>query len=776
MKILFSFRSTGARYGRLGTLLTVAAVQALFLVPGLFAAHPGDTEPNQVVDMRDLLAVRNRLGQTGAPGFTGADLDSNGVVDNADLLIWRQNFPYIGVVGAPYLFIASPLDGSLIGDRRPNIVIDYGPTALNVDPETLQVVVDGVDRSDDAIKSFRGAVVTVDEALADGPHYVEAGIQDVQGTTATARSDFELTPITLLPTASPRAGPAPLEVFFEPNLVWADSAPAYYRWDWDDDGTYEIDDPRPDRRTHTFHEEGVHTIRFQVQQSNGTLTTTTLTIAVTESFASVSPSNGTMPLTVYLHGIAADLDDPIVLYEWDFDYDGSFVANYSSTTEPNLAHQYIDSGVYHPVFRATHDSSAVVDYPIVQKEVHVKMVGSPTVSTSAAQGINALTVNFSATALDDGSIELYEWDFDDNGTWDYSSTTSGNVSHAYSTAGVRVAAVRVTDNDTNSTIDRVRFETFAPAELEVLDDTVIPANDETVTIRTTTTIDSTVWLYLRAKDQTLTTGEVVNGRVIRTLVDHESRPAGMYDDLWDGRDFRYEPCHPDAYYAVLQYSYPGRTDTIDLADFTGGDHYLADQLTANPGSFSPFLGEFWEMKFEIPTASRASLYILPGGTNRVNTPFDNLAMGAGTYTYWWAGLDSEGQFVPSVYYLWSVNGWTLPDNAIVVEGRPEIIDLQIDPTLYSPTDRMPPEPGVSLNFEIATQSSVTAKVISLDTGVTLKVFQTECLEAGAHSIDWDGRAANGEYLAPGRYAISFIAIDEKGNASISRNALMVVRY
>ncbi|MCK4660718.1 MAG: PKD domain-containing protein [Phycisphaerae bacterium] len=746
-------------------LWVMAAALALAIVPRVAPAlEPGDTEPNEVVDLRDLLAIRNVLGQTGPPGFVGADIDVNGVVDNDDLLIWRQHYPYVGAVDGPYLAIFTPVHGSLIGDRRPTIVIDYSPTGLNVDPDTLTVVVDGKDCSADAIKSFRVAVVPVEDALEDGPHYVEVSIQDVQGTLATVRSDFEVTAIALRPKAIPQTGPAPLEVAFEPGVIWADSAPAWYRWDWEDDGTYNIIDPRPDRRTYTFYEEGLHTIRFQVQQSDGTLTETTLQVAVTETVASASPANGTRPLTVFLHGIAADLNDPIVLYEWDFDNDG--VWDYSSATSPNTAHVYVFPGVYEPQFRATHQSSAVVEYPIVGDEVHVQDFGAPTAVAAAAQGANALTVNFSGNGSDDGTIELYEWDFENDGIWDYSSATSGDVSHTYPAAGTRVAALRVTDNDSNTVIDRVRFKTFAPASLEVLDDTVVPLEGEAVTIRTTMTIESTVWLYIRTAD----------GRIIHTLVDHEVRPAGTYDDTWDGRDFRYEPCHPEGYYAVLEYTYPGRTDTLDLAETTGGIHYFATRVPPLVTQFDPFVDNPLPMHFELGSASRASLYILPGGTNRINTMFDNLALGAGDYTYYWSGLTSDGEFAPSASYLWSVNAWTLGDNAIVVRGQPTISNIEVTPNYFSPTDRPLGSAVADIAFDLDEPASVFVKIVCIDNQNTLRTFQLADAPAGTNNVIWNGKTIDDVYVSPGYYRILMVAVDGYGNLSIERDALIEIRY
>ena len=71
-------------------------VAVLATAPAAFAGTPGDVEPNQVVDLRDLVNIRNAQGQSGSPGFIGADVDVNGTVDRGDIWLWRQNFPSVG--------------------------------------------------------------------------------------------------------------------------------------------------------------------------------------------------------------------------------------------------------------------------------------------------------------------------------------------------------------------------------------------------------------------------------------------------------------------------------------------------------------------------------------------------------------------------------------------------------------------------------------------------------------------------------------------------------
>jgi hypothetical protein len=56
-------------------------------------------------------------------------------------------------------------------------------------------------------------------------------------------------------------------------------------------------------------------------------------------------------------------------------------------------------------------------------------------------------VNFVASGSDaDGTVVLYEWDWEDDGTFDYSNATTANASHTYAAVGAYTAKLRVTDN------------------------------------------------------------------------------------------------------------------------------------------------------------------------------------------------------------------------------------------------------------------------------------------------------------------------------------------
>jgi len=73
----------------------------------------------------------------------------------------------------------------------------------------------------------------------------------------------------------------------------------------------------------------------------------------------------------------------------------------------------------------------------------------PTVSAAAnpSSGEAELTVSFTVTASDDGSIVGYAWDFDGQGSIDWASHTTGNCSYTYTEPGTYYPTVIVRDND-----------------------------------------------------------------------------------------------------------------------------------------------------------------------------------------------------------------------------------------------------------------------------------------------------------------------------------------
>lgn len=150
--------------------------------------------------------------------------------------------------------------------------------------------------------------------------------------------------------------------------------------------------------------------------------------------AAANPPSGYAPLSVDLSALVAGV---ATRYEWDFEGDGTY--DFSSASSPATSHTYAAPGTYHPTLRVTGPNNAITS------SADVEAFAEPTevvAHASPDNGAPPLAVHLTADAT--GRVTLYEWDFESDGTYDYSNATSATADHTYPSPGTFHATVRVT--------------------------------------------------------------------------------------------------------------------------------------------------------------------------------------------------------------------------------------------------------------------------------------------------------------------------------------------
>jgi hypothetical protein len=117
------------------------------------------------------------------------------------------------------------------------------------------------------------------------------------------------------------------------------------------------------------------------------------------------------------------------------------------STERTLEHVYGSPGTYHVDVSVVNAKQVAVSDNLTVRVLwrpNTPPVAVPSVEQWVLPGRN---LRFSDASYDpDGTIVLWQWDFDGDGTYDHSNTTDGNHTHVYPDEGIFTAILRVTDD------------------------------------------------------------------------------------------------------------------------------------------------------------------------------------------------------------------------------------------------------------------------------------------------------------------------------------------
>ncbi len=577
---------------------------------------------------------------------------------------------------------------------------------------------------------------------------------------------------------APDSGNAPLRVTFYPEPVTT-TAVQGYDWDLDGNGTFERSDTIGNSQTLTYNQPGTYRPALRVTDARGVQDTQSITLTVGNAppvitSAQVNPSNGQVPLTVSFSATATD-NEGIALYEWDFQGDGTY--DFSSPTSGSTTYSYTTIGTYRPMLRVTDRLGARTTFVAPATEVRAAPVGSPTVSANASprNGPVPLTVSFSGSVSDPQgkTASQWQWDFEGDGTYDFSSATSASTSFVYRAAGVFYPRLRVTMADGRTAETVLTITATAQYTLRLSTDTLDTAvPSSAVTVTTTLGGNSRVSVVIENSLK----------NVVKTLVPWTDRPAGTYNDPWDGTDEGGALVTEGPYYAILLYEENNAVKRLDLALTTGGQQYNPPR-TGIPGTFSPFAGQPLTIDFTLARASEVTAFMGRYNANvRLITFLQRVPLGRGTHRIVWNGENSAGQLIhppPGDQFLFGIFGYYFPDNAIYVRSGAHVSNLSVAPAIFDPSghqdDRGTPERS-ALTFTLNKAANVEVVVSNATSGAAVARRFFTGLQSGGNTVYWDGRDDQNQLVAPGRYRLGVAAIDSSGYRSLLLYAVQRVYY
>ena len=233
------------------------------------------------------------------------------------------------------------------------------------------------------------------------------------------------------------SGVVPLEIQFTDlstgNIIeWS--------WDFENDGTIDSNEQNP---SWIYEESDIYTVSLTISDGiNTDIETKVEYISVYDSLIAEFVADSTLgfaPLEVQFTDLSTHSQNPIIIWEWDFQNDG-IIDSYLQ----NPIYTYSEAGIY-TVSLTVSDG---VDEDIEIKEDYITVIEPLDADFEAdvTSGDAPLEVQF--TDLSTGQILGWMWDFDNDGTID---SNEQNPIYTYNDAGVYTVSLTITDGSNEDT-------------------------------------------------------------------------------------------------------------------------------------------------------------------------------------------------------------------------------------------------------------------------------------------------------------------------------------
>ncbi len=277
--------------------------------------------------------------------------------------------------------------------------------------------------------------------------------------------------------AEPSVGTAPLEVQFDASVIVTKANVSSLDWDFDDDGTYELEGPDNLRPRYNFDQIGIYKVHLRaidksdnVENYYRIIEVTTTDKPIVSAMIDATPSlKGAIPLQVRFDASrSTGLKGNIIKYEWDFG-DGSDLQSGKSSS-----HVFYNAGFYSVVLSIEDDLGNKATNSVEIEAQSISSVPEAVISTiPVAEAEESLTgtlpfkVEFDASdSLDaDDDIVQYEWDFDNDGTVDQEGKKS---TYTFEEAGTYTVRLTVADSENQTSSASMQVVVEEPGVISVI--------------------------------------------------------------------------------------------------------------------------------------------------------------------------------------------------------------------------------------------------------------------------------------------------------------------
>jgi len=237
---------------------------------------------------------------------------------------------------------------------------------------------------------------------------------------------------------------------------WPDALDRF-EWDLDYDGVFQVD-ATGNLVNRVYMDDDRYDLRLRVYDEDGTFSEFMGRITVQD----LSPSANISLATTVEEGMefqangagSTSFPDDIVLYHWDFDYDGSFHLDATGVT---VNHTYMENGNYSIALRVKDDDGSLDQVSTTIMVIDRAPVAHIKTLSVVPEGTTFSVNTSNSTSFPDELVGI-EWDFDYDGASFRRDALGETVDNSYMDDGNYTIALRLTDDDGSVVITTLEIQ------------------------------------------------------------------------------------------------------------------------------------------------------------------------------------------------------------------------------------------------------------------------------------------------------------------------------
>jgi PKD repeat protein len=440
-----------------------------------------------------------------------------------------------------------------------------------------------------------------------------------------------------------------------------------------------------------------------------------------------SPTSGNAPISIRFTPTPIT-NVAINRYDWDFNGDG--VIDVTDTVGRDQTRTFGTPGTFAVSLKIT-DSQGRTDTRVK----NVVIGNAPPIATASAVPTNGqvpLTVNFVVTATDSDGVATFEWDFDGDGTYDRTiSSTSGNTTFVYTNVGTFYPKVRVTD----------RLGANVVIAVPAMEVRAAPVGSPQVALNVPRP-DGPAPL-------TMTLGASVSDPQRKSVQSYEwdAEGDGTYDGTTTGNSFTFTYTTAGTFYPRVRVTMSDGRRAEDVKTLTVTSNV---SLALSTDTLDTQLAQTVTVNTTLSAITPVSLLVESRSGNPVRTLLPLTTRAAGTYSDTWDGKTDGGQYVAEGIYkvvlLYQLNGvmqrYDLSTSTGGSEYNPPRTSI---PSTFEPYNNKP----LTIDFTLSRASEVTAFMGGFYVNTRYVTFYTrQAFGRGTYRITWNGENTDGQLISP----------------------------